>query len=438
MSFSSGRRRRLASLFAVPIWTILSSVLTVPAADAQLRATLVVDGLSKPVGLVQHPLDPTVQIVLEQAGRARVLRAGRIEGDFLDLRGQTTGTGEQGLLGLAFAPDYGSSGRVFVSFTNVVGDSVVARFVRSTSDSLKLDPASRFDLRWPDGQRVIAQPFSNHNGGHVAFGPDGYLYLGFGDGGSGDDPGHRAQNPGLLLGKMLRIDVNVSASAPQGYVVPATNPFVHRGGVLGEIWASGLRNPWRWSFDDVALGGTGALVIADVGQESFEEINYEPRDAGGRNYGWRNREGAHEHITTQAPSLAPFTDPILEYPRTSGKSITGGYVYRGRALGASYRGRYFFGDYVSGRIWSVGLAIDPQTREARVTNTIEHSAELSPAATSISSFGADAQGELYIVTHQGRIYRIDGSGEIGEDTGNDVKTRRRTTPAIGQAQPRTP
>jgi glucose/arabinose dehydrogenase len=438
MSFSSGCRQVPAPLRAVLIWSILSSVLPIHAARAQLRATLVVEGLTKPVGFVQHPLDSTVQIVLEQSGRARVLRAGRIEGDFLDLRGQTTGTGEQGLLGLAFAPDYASSGRVFVSFTNLVGDSVVARFVRSTSDPLKLDPATRLDLRWPDGQRFIAQPFSNHNGGHVAFGPDGYLYLGFGDGGSGDDPGHRAQNPGLLLGKMLRIDVNVPASDPQGYVVPATNPFVTRAGVRGEIWASGLRNPWRWSFDDVTLGGTGALVIADVGQASYEEVNYEPRDAGGRNYGWRNREGAHEHVTTLAPSLAALTDPILEYPPTSGKSITGGYVYRGRALGSSYRGRYFFGDYVSGRIWSVGLSIDPLTREARVTSTIEHSAELSPAATSISSFGADAQGELYVVTHQGRIYRIDGNGEIGEDTGNGVKTRRRTTPAIGQAQPRTP
>jgi glucose/arabinose dehydrogenase len=380
-------------------------------AQAQLRATLIVAGLKQPVGFVQHPTDATVQLVLEQGGRVRVVRAGQLQSpDFLDLTGRIASGGEQGLLGLAFAPDFRTSGRVFVSFTNQSGDSVVARFTRLGGDPLRLDPASEFDLRWPNGNRFITQPFTNHNGGHIAFGADGLLYIGLGDGGSGDDPLNNAQNPLSLLGKMLRLDVSVAAGDPDGYRVPPSNPFVGRAGVLPEIWSLGLRNPWRWSVDDPAHGGTGAIVIGDVGQDTWEEVDYEPAGAGGRNYGWRNREGAHDNVTTTPPFSTPLRDPIWEYRHPIGASIIGGFVYRGGALGPSYVGRYFFADFVSSRVWSVALAISPSTGDATAQNVIEHTAELASAAASPSSFGVDANGELYLVSYNGSISRIDGTG----------------------------
>ena len=319
--------------------------------------------------------------------------------------------GERGLLGLAFPPQIGSD-RFFVNFTNRSGDTVVARFRRSSS-AVVADPASRFDLRWggAGGPTSIAQPFSNHNGGHLAFGPDGYLYIGLGDGGSGNDPDHRAQNPLELLGKMLRIDVNVPDNHPTGYQIPADNPFVGRAGpvaALPEIWSFGLRNPWRYSFDDPARGGTGALVMGDVGQGSFEEIDYEPRGRGGRNYGWRNREGAHDNVTSRPPAFQPLIDPIFEYGRSSGQSVTGGFVYRGRALGASNQGRYFFADFVSGRVWSIALTVNSTTGEATASNLVEHTGELGNVGN-VSSFGIDADGELYIVNYSsGTILKIVG------------------------------
>jgi glucose/arabinose dehydrogenase len=314
---------------------------------------------------------------------------------------------------LAFAPTSPSSGRFFVNFTNLAGHTVVARFRRS-SDPLRGDPVSRADLRWGSagGPPVITQPFSNHNGGHLAFGPDGYLYVGMGDGGSANDPAHRAQNPSELLGKMLRIDVNVPDTDPQGYRVPPDNPFVQSGlaGVRPEIWSFGLRNPWRYTFDDRTKGGTGALLIADVGQNRWEEVNYEPPGRGGRNYGWSLREGAHDHVTARSPAFLPLTDPVAEYDHSQGQSITGGYVYRGRALGAAFAGRYFFADFVQGRVWSVALTLDA-AGEARTSNLVEHTAELGATALGmISSFGVDADGELFLVSHsKGVIFRILGS-----------------------------
>ena len=315
-------------------------------------------------------------------------------------------SGEQGLLGLAFAPDYAVSGRVYVNFINLQTDTVIARFRRSASDPLRADPATRFDFRWPDGQRVITQPFDNHNGGHLAFGPDGYFYIGMGDGGSGNDPMHLAQNPQSLLGKMLRIDVSVPDNDPEGYNVPPTNPFVGRPGVLGEIWSFGLRNPWRWNFDDPSRGGTGAMVIGDVGQNAFEEIDFEPAGRGGRNYGWRNREGAHQNVTSQPPFSQPLVDPIFEYGRSVGQSVTGGYVYRGSLLGVAARGRYFFGDFITSRVWSVQLTIAPATGEATASDLVEHTGDLRAAASSPSSFGIDAAGELYVVNYSGTVYRL--------------------------------
>jgi glucose/arabinose dehydrogenase len=396
----------MRTVFLVIALTVMSMV----DATAQMRARVIASGFAQPLDLVQDPTDATVQFVVEQAGRIRAIRNGTVEAsDFLDLRAVVRSGGEQGLLGLAFPPDAATSGRFFVNFTNSDGDTVVARFRRS-SNPLIADPSTRFDLRWnsTSGPAIIAQPFSNHNGGHLAFGPDGFLYIGMGDGGSGNDPNHNAQNSSSLLGKMLRVDVNVPDSHAIGYVVPPTNPFVSSG-ARPEIWSFGLRNPWRFSFDDATRGGTGALVIGDVGQNAWEEVDYEPRGRGGRNYGWRNREGAHDNVTSLPPAFTPLTDPIHEYDRTMGGSITGGFVYRGLALGPSFRGRYFFADFVQSRVWSLALTIDAGG-EARASDVREHTAELGGAAelANVASFGVDMEGELYIVSYgRGVILKIE-------------------------------
>jgi glucose/arabinose dehydrogenase len=403
-------RRALTGLAG--LGAALLAYIIILEAQGQLRAQPYATGFSAPIAFVQDPLDRGVQFVVEQGGRIRIVREGTVlANDFLDLRGAISSGGERGLLGMAFAPD-ANTGRFFVNFTNTSGNTVVARFRRSTP--LAADPATRFDLRFngAGGAASVAQPFSNHNGGHLAFGPDGYLYIGLGDGGSGDDPDHRAQNPQELLGKMLRLDVNVADGHAIGYQVPADNPFVAGRPVAArpEIWAFGLRNPWRYSFDDPARGGTGALVIGDVGQGAFEEIDYEPRGRGGRNYGWRNREGAHDNVTSRPPAFTPLVDPIHEYGRSSGQSVTGGYVYRGSALGQAFTGRYFFADYVAGRVWSLALTIDSQG-EARASNLVEHTSELGGQSQlgNISSFGVDADGELYIVSlTRGTILRVAG------------------------------
>ncbi|MEP6916754.1 MAG: PQQ-dependent sugar dehydrogenase [Acidobacteriota bacterium] len=382
------------------------------AAQSPLTSRVHASGLTAPVAFVQDPTTAAVQFVVEQGGRIRVVQDGvLLAADFLDLRGAISAGGERGLLGLALAPDYAASGRFYVNFTNPAGHTVVARFRRATGTTA--DPASRLDLRWPSGQRFISQPYANHNAGNLAFGPDGYLYIGLGDGGSADDPENRAQNPAELLGKMLRIDVNVPDADPTGYVVPPSNPFVSGGpaGVLREIWSFGLRNPWRYSFDAPSRGGTGALIIGDVGQGAWEEIDYEPAGRGGRNYGWRDREGAHSHLTSPPPvyNASNLTDPIHEYDHAVGQSITGGLVYRGARLPATYRGRYFFADYVQGRIFSIALTIDPATGGATASTRTDHTAELGGGAVvgSVSSFGLDAAGELYFVSYtNGTIVQI--------------------------------
>jgi glucose/arabinose dehydrogenase len=386
----------------------VSAVLLASTAFAQLKAITYVSGLSLPVAFVQDPSDATIQYVVQQGGRIRLIKNGVLQStDFLNLTSSIVSGGEQGLLGLAFAPDYVTSGRFFVNFTNPSGHTVVARFRRSTANPLVADPATRLDLLWSTGDRFITQPFANHNGGNIVFGPDGFLYIGMGDGGSGDDPQNNAQNPASLLGKMLRIDVSVPDSNTAGFVVPADNPF--RTSSRPEIWSFGLRNPWRWSFDDPSRGGTGALVIGDVGQNTIEEIDYEPAGRGGQNYGWRNREGAHDHVLTTAPAFLPLVDPIYEYDHSTGQSITGGYVYRGGALPPTYRGRYFFADFVAGRIWSLALTINSSSGAATASNLLEHTSELS--SSSVSSFGVDASGELYFVNYgSGRISRIAPAG----------------------------
>jgi glucose/arabinose dehydrogenase len=381
------------------------------SASAQLRLVPYAVGFSAPLEFVQDPAVVSRQYVVEQGGRIRVIQGGVVQPTpFLDLSASISAGGERGLLGLAFSPDYPSSGRFFVDFTDPNGNTVVARFKRSSVDPLVADPSSRFDLRWGGTQTFITQPFSNHNGGHLAFGPDGELYVALGDGGSGDDPFNNAQNPNTLLGKLLRIDVSVADQDPNGYVVPADNPFVDSIPIaaLPEIWAFGLRNPWKFTFDDPFHGGSGAMLIADVGQDSWEEVDYQPPGAGGRNYGWRTREGAHPHIASPGPAYLPVIDPIAEYDHTVGRSITGGFVYRGAALGATYRGRYFYADFVAGRVWSIAL-VPAGGGEVSASGLVEHTSELGGTGTTgnVSAFGVDAAGEMYIVSYSsGQILKI--------------------------------
>jgi glucose/arabinose dehydrogenase len=398
---------RAAVMIAALTW------LVPPAAWAQGDIGTVVhaSGLSTPVAIVQDPTNRAVQFVVEQGGRIRTVQNGSVlAADFLNLTGSIASGGERGLLGMAVAPDYAASGRFYVNFTNPAGHTVIARFKRS-ANPLVADPASRFDLRWngAGGPAYIEQPYSNHNGGNLAFGPDGFLYIGLGDGGSGDDPQNRAQTGSELLGKMLRVDVGVPDGDPVGYRVPPDNPFLS-GPVpaRGEIWAFGLRNPWRYSFDDPARGGTGGLVIGDVGQNNWEEVDYEPPARGGRNYGWRYREGAHNNVTSVPPAYTPLTEPIFEYGHAIGQSITGGYVYRGAGLPPAYRGRYFFADFIQGRVFSFAMTVGAN-QEGQATDGQEHTAALSQTAPlgNISSFGVDADGELFIVSYsRGVIYRL--------------------------------
>lgn len=393
------------------------------SAHAQLRARLLAGGFDRPVGVIVDPVVPGAVHVLDQVGLVRTFLNGAPQpAPFLDLRTVISGGySEEGLLGMAFPPDAAGSGHVFVYFTNLAGNLVVSRFTRNTNNVLVVDAASRVDLQWPNGsggrQGFIAHPTNgNHNGGHLAFGPDGYLYLGIGDGGAGDDPPNNAQTPTTLLGKMLRIDV--SGNPPNGYTVPATNPtFPTMTPALPEIWAFGVRNPWRYSFDDLGPGATNALLIGDVGQGDREEIDFEPANQGGRNYGWRQFEGTLDNTRVAQLGLAygPHKTPVFEYSHAVGQAITGGYVYRGARLGAAYMGRYFYGDCVQGKIWSLGLTVDPMTGEGVPGTNVEHTTEMGGPFHCVSSFARDPGGELYFTTFDylnggpgtGRVYAIE-------------------------------
>ena len=368
--------------------------------SAQFRGQVYVSGLTHPVAFVQDPSNAAVQFVVEQGGTIRVIQGGTLlSAPFLDLSGLVATGGERGLLCLSFPPGAAESGRFFVTFVNTDGHTVVSRFYRAPGNPLAADPSTRFDLQWSTGDRFISHPESLHYGGNLVFGADNYLYIGTGDGGEPNDASHQAQDLSKLHGKLLRINVNVSDSDPEGLDIPADNPFVGSG-AAPEIWAVGLRNPWRFTLDDPQRGGTGALLIADVGESAAEEINYEPAGRGGRNYGWRNREGLDIHETSLPPAFEPLTNPIFAYDHGTGRSITGGYVYHGSAA-PSVAGRYFFGDFVRGRIWSLALTRDPSTGEASASDLREHTAEINAGASArmISSFGVDAAGELYVVNY---------------------------------------
>lgn len=373
-----------------------------PAVGA-LRARLVAEGFRGVVAAVVDPMFPDTLLVVQTDGLVLRVRAGVTEQTpFLDLRGVVTPPGgEQGLLGMAFPLDAEASGRVFVNFTNLIGNTVVARFTRDAGNPRLINLASRRDLQWPNGaggrQGFIVQPTSSHNGGHLAFGPDAYLYVGLGDGGGDNDPSGNAQNPATLLGKMLRVNVSVPDSDPVGYSIPPGNPVFPVAGSLPEIWAFGLRNPWRYTFDDLGLDKTKALIIGDVGQNAIEELDFEPVGRKGRNYGWRIYEGSilTPNVPVGTPAFTPVTPPLFEYTHAVGSSITAGYVYRGTALPGAMRGRLMFGDCIAGRVWSLGLAVDAVTRDATPTTLLDHTTELGGPFGCITSFGRSLSGELY-------------------------------------------
>ncbi|MCB9135038.1 MAG: PQQ-dependent sugar dehydrogenase [Anaerolineales bacterium] len=319
--------------------------------------------------------------VVEQPGTIQIIGQNT---PFLDIRERVGDDGnEQGLLGLAFHPDYAQNGFFFVDYTDNKGDTVIARYQVSTDDSNHADPNSETILL------QIRQPYPNHNGGHLAFGPDGYLYIATGDGGSGGDPEGNAQNSFTLLGKLLRIDVNTKP-----YLSPADNPFAQTGDGLKEIWAYGLRNPWRFSFDRL----TGDLYIGDVGQNEWEEIDFVAAGTpGGLNFGWDVLEGTHPYEGS-APSGLALTAPIWDYSHATGTcSVTGGVVYRGVALPA-WNGVYLFGDFCSGQIW--GLLRD--------ANGVWQETLLFQTGLNITSFGQDEAGEVYLVARQGEVYKLIG------------------------------
>jgi glucose/arabinose dehydrogenase len=357
--------------------------------------------------------------VVEQAGTIRILQDGGLLAEpFLDITDRVVSGGEQGLLSVAFPPEYASKGYFYVNYTrqgegDAQGDTIVSRFFL-TEDANIADATSERPII------LIDQPYGNHNGGQLAFGPDGYLYIGMGDGGDAGDPFNYAQSPASLLGKILRIDVESdklipldeaytiylptiiaprgSGEALQNYRIPPTNPFTQTEGYRPEIWALGLRNPWRFSFDRA----TDDLYIGDVGQSEYEEVNFQPAESdGGENYGWSCKEGTHDYPPTvvencESLNLVP---PIFEYGRsTGGRSVTGGYVYRGSEY-PEMQGIYFLGDYSGGIIWGL-----------RPVNDSWESELLLRAGFNISSFGEDEAGNLYMLDYLGgRVLKLNNT-----------------------------
>ena len=334
--------------------------------------------------------------VLEKTGKIKILNTSTGKSTlFLDVTEQITSkSNEQGLLCLAFADDYLSSGRFYLYYTNPKGDTEICRYIAEGEGKRTCKASSRELLL------TFKQDYRNHNGGWIGFGPDGYLYIGAGDGGSANDPKERAQDLSSYLGKLLRIDV----SPTTGYQIPKDNPFLGKDNIKPEIYAYGLRNPWRCSWDRK----TGDFYIADVGQNKWEEINFMSAGKGkGANYGWRAREGEiatpKKGVGQDKPSGS--IDPVYVYPHDTsdigGLSVTGGYVYRGPI--ASLQGKYFFADYATTHIWSFEM------KDGKVHNFENWSNQLHPEdgkITAISSFGEDSSGNLLIISHKGKIYQV--------------------------------
>lgn len=356
----------------------------------EVELELLASGLSFPVNIT-HAGDERL-FICEQAGKIKIYNAdGQMESQvFLDISSLTQAQGERGLLGLAFSPNYNENGQFYVNYTNLQGNTTIARYTVSDNPNMA-NPTGEVIL-------TIDQPYSNHNGGNMHFGSDGYLYIATGDGGSGGDPQNNAQNKNSLLGKILRIDVNAAT-----YTIPEDNPFVGEEG-LDEIWAYGVRNPWKFSFDST----TNEIWIADVGQYEIEEINRQASDATGLNYGWRCYEGNNVYNSSQCASADSMIFPVATYSHSNGRcSITGGHVYRGEDYPA-LQGKYFFADYCSQEI---GVINQDNTLEW-LTGT---------ASANFTAFGEDVNKELYAVG-SGKLYKIKGNNlNIFEPKHKNVK-----------------
>ena len=382
------RRHALLSL-------ILPGALSIAAAcssDSQQPQPGGIDLALEPVAtsftfplLATAPVGDSRLFVVEKGGRVKVVKNGAVlSTPFLDVSGLISNGSEQGLLGLAFDPQFSSNGRLFISYTNSAGDNVLASYQVSGNADVA-DPGSAVI------RLTVGQPYDNHNGGHIVFGADGYLYMGIGDGGSGGDPQGHGQNRNDLLGSILRLDV----SAATGYAVPTSNPLVGMAGTRSELWNWGLRNPWRFSFDRA----TGDLYIGDVGQNEREEIDVSTATSGagkGVNYGWSIMEGTQCYGASSC-DMTGLTPPVLDYTHSDGCSVTGGYVYRGSAI-PDLVGTYFYADFCSGWVRSFRYA------GGQVTEAASWSA-LVPGG-GIPSFGEDGHGELYVLSADGGVYRI--------------------------------
>ena len=375
--------------------------------SATLSSKLIADGFKKPIFVTSHPEDASLLYVVEQGGRIKIINNGKAAvAPFLDIDKRVVNPNrpgdERGLLGFAFHPNHAKNGKFYVNYMNNDGYTVVSEF--SVKSKKKADHTSErilFDLE---------QPYRNHNGGHMEFGPDGYLYISIGDGGKAGDPLNAGQDLNTLFGKVIRIDVNTHP-----YGIPESNPYYGQKDKRGEVWAWGFRNVWRFSFDRK----TGDIYYGDVGQNKWEEVNYEPAGSpGGVNYGWRLMEASHCYNPKNNCLKDGLTMPIVEYPNDAnymvilgggsqedaeGCSVTGGYVYRGKEI-KGLQGYYLFGDYCSGNIWTFkvlnGKAVEFENR------TEEINLANGEFTTYISSFGEDANGELYIVEYNGGIYKL--------------------------------
>ena len=357
------------------------------------------NGFTNPIGIT-HAGDDRL-FITERPGRVKIIdgQGNTLGTPFLDIDNLVIATGgfsEQGLLGLAFHPEYATNGYMYVHYTANDGDSQISRFSVSSADPNLADANSELKML------KVSQPYGNHNGGDLKFGPDGYLYIGFGDGGWFDDPDNNSQDPQTLLGAMLRIDVD--GAAP--YSIPADNPFVNDANVLDEIWSLGLRNPWRFSFDKL----TGDLWIGDVGQDQYAEIDFEPAGGpGGLNYGWRCYEGLDAYLTNGCGNVNDYTDPIFVYAHgvNSPCSITGGFVYRGSTYVDLY-GKYIYADYCSGDIWALG----PDGAGGWTNESLDR---ISGGAW--TSFGEGADGELYICgLNNGTVYKVTTAATVQPPT----------------------
>ena len=362
---------------------------TAPAresATAGVRLARVAGNLGDALYVTGAPGEPGKLFVVQQSGRIRILQNGRLlRQPFLDVSRLITSGGEQGLLGLAFHPDYAANGRFYVDYTNRAGDTRVVGYRRAS--------ATRADAGSARVLLGVDQPYANHNGGGLAFGPDGMLYIGLGDGGSGDDPQNHAQDTNSLLGTLLRIDVD-RRSGGRPYGIPPDNPFAGGGG-RPEIYSYGLRNPWRLSFDRERRD----LWIGDVGQNAIEEIDYRPRGAGaGANFGWRAFEGRSANIGGTRALRGPsgHTPPVAQYRHTQGCSVTGGYVYRGAKVPALV-GRYVFADFCSGTVWSMRAGPKP--------GDVRRETNLGARLSNVTSFGESLNGDVYVIA-AGSLYRF--------------------------------